>query len=135
MSVFCPVPPEISPAKNQSQLAFRDRNTTLEFVINRASPDVVAEDIDWVLESSRLEQNISISAENDNRYIFNLTRRSLTIVSLTIDDTGRYRITATNPAGIRSNFIDLDVQGRVQRCFGMWYTPILLWHHGFKVFS
>ena len=108
----CLVPPEVYPAKNQSQLAFRDRNTTLEFVIERASPDVTPGDTDWVLESTRLSKIMNISADDDGRYSFNPTRRSLMIVNLTLNDTGKYRLTATNPAGINSDFIDLDIQGK-----------------------
>lgn len=69
-------------------------------------------DVDWILESTRLEMIINISAEDDSRYSFNQTRRSLTIVNLTINDTGKYVLTATNPAGINSKFIDLDIQGK-----------------------
>lgn len=111
----CPdsVSAEVSPAGNQSQLAFRDRQTTLEFIIERASPDVESEGIEWIFESDRLDLAIVVSTNNDSRYYFSENRRSLTIFNLTINDTGRYTIIATNPAGARSSFIDLDIQGEL----------------------
>ncbi len=92
--------------------AFRNRNVSLDFKINRASPDVVPGDIIWTFVSQRLggDEQVTIPT-NDPHYEFSSDRRSLKIVQLNTNDTGMYTLTARNPAGIAFESITLDVQG------------------------
>ena len=105
------MPPEVQPTFNQSQLAFRDRVTTLNFTITRASPDVQPANVEWIFESESLNLSQVINDSDNDRYYFSESRRSLTIFNLAINDSGRYSLIARNPAGIESGFIELDIQG------------------------
>lgn len=79
---------------------------SLDFVINQASPLVTPDNIVWTF-------NGRLVPSNSSHYEFSSDRRSLKIVILTTDDTGLYTMTATNPAGVSSESINLDVQGTV----------------------
>lgn len=113
--ILYPVPPEVQPTFNQSQLAFRDRETTLDFSITGASPDVEPADIEWHFESNHLNLSVVLNATDNDHYYFSENRRSLTIFNLTINDTGRYLLIARNPAGVQSGFIDLNIQGDINQ--------------------
>lgn len=108
----CVVPPEVVAIETDDPVtAFRDRNVSLDFVINRASPLVIPDNIVWTFKGATLPSD-------SNRYEFFNNRTSLKIIGLTTADTGVYKLTATNPAGISSESINLDVQGSnsVNKC-------------------
>ena len=92
-------------------VAFRDRSTTLEFVINSASPDVTPDNIEWTFEPNQ-EQTLDVNSAVDSRYQFSQDRRSLNISSLRRNDSGLYTLIATNEAGVDSATIELIVEGK-----------------------
>ena len=106
------VAPDVISTETKEQIAFRDHNTTLTFVINRASPDVPPQDISWSFKD-RFGSNSRLINGSDSHYVFSLDWRSLHIVGLSTHDTGTYTLTARNPAGLDSDTISLNVQGTV----------------------
>ena len=105
------VPPEVVSIEEVDPVtAFRDRNVTLNFAINKASPEVDPADIIWTFQQQRSNETVTLDADNPH-YQFSSDRRSLRIVDLSTNDIGAYTLIARNPAGIKSGIIDLDVQG------------------------
>ena len=91
-------------------VAFRDRSTTLDFTIERASPDVAPANIVWTFLPDQ-GTPVELSTADDSRYRFSLDRRSLNVSGLQRNDSGMYTLTATNEAGVRSESIQLIVEG------------------------
>ena len=108
-----PVPPDVYPVGNQSMIAFRGRQTVLNFTITRASPDVMPEDTEWIFESECFGQRDAITVSESEHYHFSQDRRSLTILNLTTNDAGNYTLRATNPAGVNSSVILVEMEGEV----------------------
>ena len=106
-----PVPPAVHPLLNQSQIAFRGRRTTLNFAITQASPEVMPENIEWIFESECLGKTDVVNTSENGHYNFSQDRHSLTILNLTINDAGSYTLRATNPAGINSTALLLEIEG------------------------
>lgn len=106
------VAPDVVSTQTKEQIAFRDHNTTLTFVINRASPDVPPQNISWAFKY-QFNSNSRLINGSDSHNVFSLDRRSLHIVGLSTHDTGTYTLTARNPAGIDSDTIALNVQGTI----------------------
>lgn len=63
-----------------------------------------------------------VDASEDSDYYFSQDRRSLTISNLTTDDSGSYTLRATNPAGINSNTIVLEIEGDFYTLLNHIYT-------------
>lgn len=106
------VAPIVVSTQTKEQIAFRDHNTTLTFIINQASPDVLPQDISWSFKD-RFDRHSGLINGSHSHYVFSFDRRSLHIVNLSTIDTGTYTLTATNPAGVSSDTISLNVQGTI----------------------
>lgn len=107
---FFLVKPVVSSGQVSPHIAFRGHNTTLHFNISLASPDVTPGDITW----SFTHRFLDISTNNitgSEHYQYSSSRRSLTLVNLTTNDTGVYQFTAVNPAGYHTDTVELSVQG------------------------
>ena len=104
------VAPIVVSTQTKEQIAFRNHNTTLIFIINQASPDVHPQDVSWSFKDPFNSDSRLING-SDSHYVFSFDRRSLHIVNLSTHDTGTYTLTARNPAGVSSDTISLNVQG------------------------
>ena len=124
---YCLVPPTIIRGNNRSQfIANEGDSETFTFVISRADPLVMIDDIRWFYS-----RNFSVSPFNRSNDITNLPNRiqqsaytfSTDLLRLTISnivqarvvgeetDAGRYFLVATNPAGVSYSYYDLVVGG------------------------
>ena len=110
-SIFT-VPATIYPSGQRDTLTgVKGYKITISFVIKDAFPEVQSENIDWYFLSDATNIQTPIRSADDDRYTFDEDRVSLTITDLDRIDRGRYNITATNEAGVRSSSIYLDIHG------------------------
>ena len=106
------VPATIYPSGRRDTLTgVKDYEITIRFVIEDAFPEVQSENIDWYFLSDATNIQTPIMSTVVNRYTFDEERVALTITDLDLIDRGRYIITATNEAGVRSSSIYLDIHG------------------------
>lgn len=75
----------------------------MEFKISSAKPLVSAGNIYWQFNGMILESS--------NRLEFSDSKLSLQIYNLTLSDEGNYTLVASNPAGVGSAYIFLNVEG------------------------
>ena len=83
-------------------IALIGSNLTLSFFITNASPSVTIDNIYWTVNDSTLIPS--------DRYVFSGDLLSFTILDVELYDEGYYTITVSNPAGIDSTTIIVDVE-------------------------
>ena len=125
------VPPEVvllSP--DQREVAVSEGGVTLSFIIRNAIPDVMTSDMRWYYAANApagppdfTSADFEDITDLLNRTTFSSLNFTSDMLTLNIDnivqaigdvaetDQGRYILSATNPAGERSNHIDVIVRG------------------------
>ena len=83
-------------------IALIGSNLTLSFFITNASPSVTINNIYWTVNGSTFAPS--------DRFIFSGDLLSVIIVDVELYDEGYYTITVSNPAGIDSATIIVDVE-------------------------
>ena len=83
-------------------IALIGSNLTLSFFITNASPSVTIDNIYWTVNGSTFSPS--------DRFIFSGNLLSVIIVDVKLYDEGYYTITISNPAGIYSVTIVVDVE-------------------------
>ena len=96
--------------ENASVLGVVYRNVNVVFTILRASPQVSLENIKWTFTDTN-EGSRDITNSTDGRLAFSGNLQQLTISNISMSDEGMYTLTATNPAGVRSGVVNLNVEG------------------------
>ncbi len=97
-------------------ISIENSPTTIQFLINEAAPDVIANDIHWIYSEAFTvgpydDGNIDIT-HSDTIYSYSANNRQLTISAINEDNEGRYFIIASNPAGVEYSHIDIIVHGQ-----------------------
>ena len=115
MYFFLVVPPNVL-AENRSLLALEQDSVTIRFSIENASPGVEVSNIRWyfTLDGTSDTDSMDITDEaaiGDTTLTFSDSRLELSLRGLTQDAAGIYRLVATNPAGIASDYTNLTIQG------------------------
>ena len=110
-------------------ISIENTPTTIQFLINEAAPDVIANDIHWIYSeaftiSPYEEGNIDIT-DSDTIYSYSADNRQLHISAINESNEGRYFIIASNPAGVEYSYIDIIVHGQYRECIN--YTLISLY--------
>ena len=125
------VPPQVVPlALNQQVIAVSGGAATLSFNITSAIPMVQTSDIRWFYAANTSSGSADFTSINFQDITDLMSRTSVSTLGLTPErltlmmsnivlstgdemetDQGRYFLSATNPAGERSNFIDVIVRG------------------------
>ena len=119
---------------DQSEVAVSEGNVTLSFTIINAIPDVMTSEIRWYYAANapagppdftsadfeditELMNRTTFSSLNftSDRLTLNIDNIVRAIGNVTETDQGRYYLSATNPAGERSNYIDV-VRGKSMVC-------------------
>ena len=101
-------------AENPSLLSLEDESVTIRFSISDAFPLVQFSDIQWFFIAGIDVSEIDITEAEvlgETALAFSESRLELTLSGLTQDAAGIYRLVATNPAGVASNFVNLTIQG------------------------
>ena len=101
---------------NRSLLALEQDSISIRFSIENAYPEVEVSNIRWyfTLDGTNHTDFIDITNEamtGDTILTFSDSRLELTLSGLTQDAAGIYRLVATNPAGIASDYTNLTIQG------------------------
>ena len=130
------VPPEVVPlSPDQREVAVSKGDATLSFTIINAIPDVMTSDIRWYYAANApagppdfTSAGFEDITELMNRTTFSSLNFTYDMLTLNIDnivqaigdvtetDQGRYFLSATNPAGERSNYIDVIIRGKSNVC-------------------
>ena len=101
-------------AENPSLLRLEGESVTIRFSILDAFPLVQLSDIRWFFIAGVDVSETDITEEEmlgETTLAFSDSRLELTLSVLTQDAAGIYRLVATNPAGIASNYTNLTIQG------------------------
>ena len=101
-------------AENPSLLRLEGESATIRFSILDAFPLVQLSDIRWLFIAGVDVSETDITEEEmlgETTIAFSDSRLELTLSGLTQDAAGIYRLVATNPAGIASNYTNLTIQG------------------------
>ena len=129
--LFISVPPQVALlAPNQRVVAVSGGEVTLSFNITNAIPTVQISDIRWYYAANARSGSPDFTSENFQDIIDLMNRTSVSTLHFSSDrltlrisnivqaignvmetDQGRYFLSVTNPAGERSNFIDVIVRG------------------------
>ena len=112
------VPPVVL-AENRTRLGLEEESITIRFSIINASPEVLPSNIRWFF----LEDGGNASADfrditesnmiGSTQLSFSDPPLALTLSGLTQEAAGLYRLVATNPAGINSDYTNLTIEGNV----------------------
>ena len=100
--------PIVTRVSNEVEIGVKGNNISLTFGISRDVPQVAPDSgISWYL----MRNNGSVEMiDAGPRHEFDVTRTSLTITDLNLDDEGTYSLNASNIIGIDSDTVFLDVQ-------------------------
>ena len=101
-------------AENPSLLSLEGESVTIRFSIIDAFPLVQLSDIQWFFVAGVDAPEIDITEAEvlgETTITFSESRLELTLSGLTQDAAGIYRLVATNPAGVASNYVNLTIQG------------------------
>ena len=115
------MPPNVL-AENRTLLALEEDSVTIRFSIQDASPDVLVSNIRWFFILVN-EDPIDITDEiaiGDTTLMYSESRLELTLSGLTQDAAGIYRLEATNPAGVDSDYTNLTIQGINEHRVARW---------------
>ena len=108
------VPPVVL-ADNPALLGLEQESITIRFSINDASPLVQLSDIRWFFIAGVDVPEIDITEEEvlgETTLTFSESRLELTLSDITQDAAGIYRLVATNPAGVASDYTNLTIEGK-----------------------
>ena len=109
--MFVPlVPPTVQPV-NSSLLGLVYRNVTIVFNIQRASPEVLLDNIRWTFTNTSGSTVDITNVTTSGRHMLTSDSLQLTITNISMEDEGNYTLTASNPAGVNSGTIVLSVEG------------------------
>ena len=101
-------------AENPSLLSLEGESVPIRFSILDAFPLVQLSDIRWFFRAGVDVSETDITeaeALGETALTFSNSRLELTLSGLTQDAAGIYRLVATNPAGVASNYVNLTIQG------------------------
>ena len=107
--------PPIVLTNNRALLGLEQESITICFSTIDASPLVQLSDIRWFFIAGVDVPEIDITEEEvlgETTLTFSESRLELSLSGLTQDAAGIYRLVATNPAGIASNYTNLTIQGK-----------------------
>ena len=107
--------PPVVLADNPALLGLEQESITIRFSINNASPLVQLSDIRWFFIAGVDVPEIDITEEEvlgETTLTFSDSHLELTLSGITQDAAGIYRLVATNPAGISSNYTNITIQGK-----------------------
>ena len=108
------VPPVVL-ADNPALLGLEQESITISFSIDNASPLVQLSDIRWFFIAGVDVPEIDITEEEvlgETTLTFSESRLELTLSGITQDAAGMYRLVATNPAGVASDYTNLTIEGK-----------------------
>ena len=80
----------------------------IQFDIVNAAPPVEVEDIHWTFTT---QSGVSTPIINTTEWALSLDRLTLAIPRAQLSNIGTYTITASNPAGVSTGSIHLDILG------------------------
>ena len=106
--------PPVVLADNPALLGLEQESITIRFSINDASPLVQLSDIRWFFIAGVDVPEIDITEEEvlgETTLTFSESRLELTLSGITQDAAGLYRLVATNPAGVASDYTNLTIEG------------------------
>ena len=109
------VPPLVIPM-NSSVIGVEGEEAVLAFNVNNAFPPVTIDNVRWLLNREGIITDITNDTTVDNNTLTfesNSTTQtySLTISNIQPNYTTRFILRVSNPAGVDSNFTDLNVEG------------------------
>ena len=97
-------------------LGLEEENVNIQFSIINDSPQVQTSDIQWFFLEDRDNASEFLDITDDNTIgstvlSFSDSLLTLKLSGLTQEAAGIYRLVATNPAGIDSNYTSLTIEG------------------------
>ena len=108
-------------ADAQQLLGLEQESVTIRFFIFEASPPVQISNRRWLFIAGTDAPETDITEEErlgETVLTFSESRLELTLSGLTQDAEGVYRLVATNPAGVASNYTNLTIEGKCNlMCF------------------
>ena len=108
---------------DRSLLGLETQSIAIRFSISDASPAVQTPDISWAFLPDEASGDSDFTDITEQAQIgetvltFSESRLELTLSGLTQDAEGTYRLVATNPAGMDSDYTNLTIQGIVNFCY------------------
>ena len=100
---------------NRALLGLEQESITIRFSIIDASPLVQLSNIHWFFIAGVGGSEMDITEEDmlgETALTFSDSRLELSLSGVTQDAAGIYRLVATNPAGITSNYTNITIQGK-----------------------
>ena len=85
------------------------QDITINFTLSGAYPVVLPENLQWSFTN---EGQTTVIMEGNGKYSFSQSRLGLTISNCDLADAGRYTLTASNVAGMTTNFTSLTINSK-----------------------
>ena len=106
------VSPRVFPVTSSPTVALWNTSFTLTFTVTMSRPPITPSHITWEFISLSGVREILPRSNSDPHYVFSDDRRSLTLSSVRLNDTGQYILIANNDGGRALASIQIqEVQG------------------------
>ena len=106
------VSPRVFPVTSSPTVALWNTSFTLTFTVTVSRPPITPNHITWEFISLSGVREVLPGSNSDPHYVFSEDRRSLTLSSVRLNDTGQYILIANNDGGRAIASIQIqEVQG------------------------